>query len=418
MALSLRGESKAMLINADLHIHSKYAAATSKHMDIETIAREAKKKGVNLVATGDCLHPLWLEEAKAHGAGDDVFSIGSTHFILTVEVEDRDRVHHLIILPDVSKAEELHERLFHFSRDIDSNGRPRVQLSGEELAEHAVEVGGLVGPCHAFTPWTALYAYFDSLKECYGDMTDRLSFLELGLSADSAYADTIAELSELTFLSNSDAHSPWLNRFAREFNRLEVEDISFDELKMAVLRKGGRRVVLNTGFFPEEGKYNRTACTRCYRQYSLEQAVEKGWRCGACGGLIKRGVKDRVRELASYDAPRHPSHRPPYMHTVPLAELVRLAIGQKGVNTASVKGIWLSLIEQAGSEIAALIDAPLESFEGVDERVIEAIEHFRAGRLVIKPGGGGKYGVVRLPRKGERVFSTLPDGSQRTLSDF
>jgi len=407
-----------MLINADLHIHSMYSAATSKHMNIETIATEAKKKGIDLMGTGDCVHPLWLDELKAHGAGDDVFSVGGTHFVLTVEVEDKDRVHHLIILPEVSKAEELHERLFHFSRDIDTNGRPRLQLSGEEVAEHAVEVDGLVGPCHAFTPWTAMYAYFDSLKECYGDMTSQLSFLELGLSADSGYADMIAELSDLTFLSNSDAHSPWLNKLAREFNRFEMSDLTFDELKKAILRKGGRRPVLNVGFFPEEGKYNRTACTRCYRQYTLEQALRSKWRCEACGGLIKKGVRDRVRELASYDVPHHPPHRPPYMHTVPLAEIVRLAIGQKGVNTTSVRSIWLSLIEQAGSEVHALIDAPLDSLEGVDERVIEAIAHFREGRLIIKPGGGGRYGVVRLPRKGETVPPLTSDGSQRTLFDF
>ena len=125
-----------------------------------------------------------------------------------------------------------------------------------------------------------------------------------------------------------------------------------------------------------------------------------------------------MRELASYDVPHHPPHRPPYMHTVPLAEIVRLAIGQKGVNTTSVRSIWLSLIEQAGSEVHALIDAPLDSFEGVDERVIEAIAHFREGRLIIKPGGGGRYGVVRLPRKGETVPPLTSDGSQRTLFDF
>lgn len=402
-----------MHINSDLHIHSKYSAATSRHMELKAIASEAKKKGIQLVGTGDCLHPRWLEEAKAHGASDGVFEVEGTHFVLTVEVEDRHRVHHLIILPDAAKAEELHDRLHHFSRDIDADGRPRLQLSGDEVVEHAIEVDGLVGPCHAFTPWTALYAYFDSLRECYKDMAKHVAFLELGLSADSDYADTISELSELTFLSNSDAHSPWLNKFAREFNRFEVRDITFDELKKAILRRGGRKPVLNVGFFPEEGKYNRTACTRCYRQYALDEAIGRGWRC-ECGGLIKKGVRDRVRELATYDVPHHPPHRPPYVHTIPLAEVVKLAIG-KGVNTASVREIWLSLIEQAGSEIAALIDVPLDSLEGVDERVIRAIGHFREGKLIIEPGGGGRYGVVSLPEEDGFNSESTP---QRTLLDF
>ncbi len=57
------------------------------------------------------------------------------------------------------------------------------------------------------------------LIDCYGKMPD---FLELGLSADSDMADTIEELENIPFLTNSDAHSPWPHRLGREFNELEI----------------------------------------------------------------------------------------------------------------------------------------------------------------------------------------------------
>ena len=102
-----------------------------------------------------------------------------------------------------------------------------VIRDGCEIAEITKDLGALIGPCHAFTPWTALYAYHDSLKSCYGDMTDYVSFIELGLSADSDYADRIGELQRLTFLTNSDAHSPSTNKLAREFTQFNVPEITF-----------------------------------------------------------------------------------------------------------------------------------------------------------------------------------------------
>ncbi len=390
-----------MIVNADLHIHSHYSAATSPRMDLPMLAKEAARKGIQLLGTGDCLHPKWLsgirelEERKGifYFKSEDVSKNTNTNFVLTVEVEDARRVHHLLILPSIAKAEELYESFRRYSPDIDSDGRPSLRLSGEEIAEHAKDAEVLIGPCHAFTPWTALYAYHDSLHECYGDMAGYVSFVELGLSADSSYADRIKELRELTFLTNSDAHSPYPIRLAREFNRFQVENMSFEELKAAIERKKGRKPVLNVGVPPKEGKYNESACIRCYRHYSHRDAIIVKWRC-ECGGMIKKGVKDRVNELADCEAPP-PEHRPPYLHLIPLAEIIGLAV-HKSVGSKAVNEIWESLLAEFGTEVNVLVDAPVDDFHAVDDRVIEAIKAFREGEISVKPGGGGKYGVIEL----------------------
>ncbi|MCC4768085.1 TIGR00375 family protein [Methanosarcina sp. DH1] len=397
-----------MKVNTDLHLHSKYSMASSRKMELPTIAREASKKGMELIGTADCTHPKWLEEIKRVSVSDEEIRIDEIYFIPTTEIEDRNRVHHLLILPSISKAEELVERIAPFG-NLEADGRPSVRLDGTEIAEIAKDIGALIGPCHAFTPWTALYGYHDSLKSCYGDMTDYISFLELGLSADSDYADRIQDLHRLTFLSNSDAHSPSTNKLAREFTQFDMPELTFDGLKKAILREQGYKATLNVGFFPEEGKYNRSACIKCFTQYPLPEAVENKWRCPVCGGVIKKGVFDRVNELADFKEPEHPEYRPPYLHLIPLAEIIQMALGHASVQTKGVQTAWNKLIERFGNEVKALIYSEPEDLKVVgDDRVVNAILAFRKGNVIIHPGGGGQYGWLELPEnlKNEEIRQT------------
>ena len=263
-----------MIINADLHIHSRYSGATSDKMNIKTISLEAPRKGIEVMATGDCLHSSWMKEIKTCNIIDDgTFEMNGTRFILSTEVEDKRRVHHLLYFPSFSAVEEFKEKIKPKSKNLETDGRPNVDMGGEEIASLAKDVDTLVGPAHAFTPWTAMYAYHTSLGDCYGDLADYVSFVELGLSADSDYADTIQELHRLTFLTNSDCHSPHPVRLAREFNRFEVKDATFDEIKKAILRIEGNKPILNAGLPPQEGKYNESACISCYTHYTLEDAI-------------------------------------------------------------------------------------------------------------------------------------------------
>jgi uncharacterized protein (TIGR00375 family) len=415
------------VINADLHIHSKYSMATSGRMDIPTLAVESVRKGIQLVGTGDCLHRKWLDEIKTMPElADGVYGMDNARFVLTTELEDTNRVHHLLIIPDISKAEELREAVEPASVNIDQDGRPNVNLTGVEIAELARDAGAMIGPAHAFTPWTAMYAYHDSLESCYGDLAPYISFVELGLSADTDLGDRISELHRLTFLTNSDAHSPWPNKLAREFNRFRMEDITFSELEKAILRQDGRGPVMNVGLFPQEGKYHESACIRCFKHYTLRESIGKNWRC-TCGGRIKKGVCDRVEELA--DSHAHPDHRPPYLHLIPLSEIIMMALGTKSTTTKKGKGAWEILVNRFGSEVTVLLDAELEGIDGVDPAVIHAVRMFREGKVRVKPGGGGQYGSIEVGNETRTSFKATDQGQaqnqaqaegqpQRSLTDF
>jgi uncharacterized protein (TIGR00375 family) len=368
-------------------------------MTFETLAAEAPKKGVHLIGSGDCLHPQWFKELKELETIDEgTFELNNTRFILTTEVQAEHRVHHLLIFPSLSSIEDFKEKIKNKSNNLTTDGRPHLRMSGEDVAELAYDVDALFGPCHAFTPWTGMYGYFDSLQQCYGAYANKVSYLELGLSADSNYADRLKELKDITLLSNSDAHSPYPLRLAREFNEFEVTEITTSEIRKALIRSGGRKCTLNVGLPPEEGKYNQSACIKCFTRYPLQASYEQNWKC-SCGGRIKKGVSDRVDELADYPEPKHPKHRPKYIPVIPLAEIITKTLGFSNTNLVGVKKYWNKLISKFDNEISVLLNADYEEIQkATDERLAAAVKSFREGKIILHPGGGGRYGEIELPK--------------------
>lgn len=372
-----------MLATADLHIHSPYSIAVSRFMQPKELILGCKTKGIRVLGTGDALQPDWM-------AGWEPFFENDAGIVIVpqAEIEDKNRVHHVILAEDPAQFSQLRDLLEGTCKSFVTSGRPHVYLTGEEIANAAHDVGALVGPAHAFTPWTAMYAYFNSVPACYGNA--KIDFLELGLSADSSYGAAIPDLYDIPFLTNSDAHSPYPDKLGREFNRLRLEQPTAKGV-LAAIREGA--VAMNAGFFPEEGKYNRTACTRCYKQYTLEVALHHQWRCPADGGIIKKGVSDRAKELSRGGMARS---RPPYLHVLPLAQIIQTMEGSSSPNTKKCKAIYASFIEMFESEIAVLIDVPVAEIRTLHPKVADAVAALRDGTVILHPGGGGKYGTFSL----------------------
>lgn len=403
---------------ADFHIHSTYSGGTSDKMLFSKIAEQAELKGLDFVGTGDILNPNWRElfhkSLVKMDEGTYKHPSYDTNFILTVEVEDRDRVHHLIVFPSLSKVDDMKERLQSYSSDINIEGRPTVNMDGAGIAEIAFDLDCLIGPCHAFTPWTSVYKEFDSLNECYEDQIKKVNFLELGLSADTGMADRIEELEKLTFLSNSDAHSPWPNKLGREFNRFELSEPISSEIIDSIKKR--KNITLNVGLDPELGKYHLTACSRCHRRYSIDEANSLSWKCNECGGSIKKGVSDRVDELADFESPRYPDFRPDYLRIAPLSEIIALSLHNVSPRTRKVQRFWRKLIDRLGDEISVLIDAdPSEIKKVTNEKISGTVEAFRGGNLKVRPGGGGEYGNLEISSE---FTNSGKDNTQWTLSEF
>ena len=395
-----------MLVNADFHVHSCFSSASSKDMLIKNMAPKSKLKGLQLLGTGDAFHPGWLDiiEESTTYSGDGIYTADDMDFVLTTEVEGKHRIHHLIIIPNIEIARELSDKLV--SKNKNTDGRPRTQYSGSELLEMVKEYDCMIGPAHAFTPWTGMYKSYDSIYDCYEKKPD---FVELGLSADTFMADRISELKDFPFLTNSDAHSPWPHRLGREFNALELEDISYSSIKKAINHKD---IKANYGLVPNLGKYHMTACIKCYKLIDPILAKENKMKC-SCGGAIKKGVDFRISEIADYSEPEHPDFRPEYVHLMPLAELIS-TVYDKGVTTKTVQGKWQKLIDKFGTEIDVLINSSLDEIKKIDFDVALAIESFRDNSINVVPGGGGQYGKILFNRENVERKIEKP----LTLDDF
>ena len=87
-----RDTISAVTYAADLHIHSSYAYATSPDLNIANLARWARTKGIDLLATGDFTHPSWFREIRqtlegtGEDTGDGLFAMDGVRFVLGTEM--------------------------------------------------------------------------------------------------------------------------------------------------------------------------------------------------------------------------------------------------------------------------------------------------------------------------------------------
>lgn len=407
-------------INTDLHMHGLYSGAVSSQMIPKTIGEQAPLKGLHLVGTADILHQKWInlvkEQLKPSESEGILEHQNKTKFILQTEVEDANRVHHIILFPSFSKVEEIREAFKAKCKNLDSDGRPKIWLTGAEITEICTEAGCLVGFAHAFTPYFSLYSKFDSYKDCYGDKWNKIHFLELGLSADTFMADQISELHNLTFTTSSDAHSPWPNKLGREFNTFLMKEVSFEELTKALKREQGRKCILNVGFNPLEGKYHKTRCPGCLTFFEPKEAQTLNWKCPQCSRAIKKGVDFRISELATLGPNVHPDHRPEYKHIIPLSEIISLAINIKNAWSAKVQEEWRKFVNKFGNEIKVLLNTSYEKLEEINPKIAEYIQYFREEKIKYIPGGGGVYGELVPPNKPVKIKQFKE--KQKSLVEF
>ncbi|MGZ4921412.1 MAG: endonuclease Q family protein [Halobacteriota archaeon] len=387
-------------LNADLHLHSRFSRGTSPRMDLPQICSAARAKGLDIIGTGDCLYQEWLEELESSlQKRGSCYTFGGISFMLQCEVETTvgGRIHHLLLFPHFESAYQLRELMLEREYSKLASGRPQLKITSERLVDLTQTVGALVGPSHAFTPWTSMYAACDSIVDCYGKNTPFIVFLELGLSADTKMASRLAELDAYTFVSFSDAHSATPDKLGREMTRFLVKDGSFSEIDQALRSLNGRAVLLNVGLDPREGKYHLTGCRRCKTVYTLDEIIINGKllkTCPRCGGPLKIGVKDRIALLAAKSTEVSHVQRPPYIHVVPLLEILR---AMRRSHAFDITKAYNELINTFGNEIAILVDTPISDIKCRYPRLAAIIERFRNDEIDFEfIGRGGWYGKIKL----------------------
>ena len=290
--------------------------------------------------------------------------------------------HNICFFPYLKDIKNFSKELSKHVKNITLSTQ-RSDLSGYELIDIVEKNNGILIPAHIFTPHKSYYGNcVDSLKDVFKEKYDKIFCIELGLSSDTFLADEISELENKTFVTNSDAHS--LPRIAREYNKMEVEDISFKEIVKALKNEDGRRVSKNYGLDPKLGKYHRSFCEDCNDSIEINEAATV---CPKCGGQnITFGVYDRIELIKDKKETKSPENRPPYIYQVPLDFIP--GVGKKTID---------KLLENFGTEMNILHKATFDDIEAVaGEKVAQNIISTINGNISVHSGGGGVYGKVNL----------------------
>lgn len=404
----------------DLHIHSKYARACSKHLDLPTIAKTCEIRGIDIVVTGDMTHPLWFThiERELVEVTDGIYQLSGnrsrTKFIIGTEVsvikKDKGktrRVHHCLYAPTISVAKKLNKKLEQDGYNLKADGRPILGMTSQELLHYVLEVDSRIKliPAHAWTPWFGVFGSkggYDNLQEAFGDVAHYITAIETGLSSDPLMNRMCSWLDNITLVSNSDAHSP--QKIGREANILAfttTTDIRFDTI-FSIIKNGDKKKFLSTiEFFPEEGKYYFDGHADCKFSCSPLETVVYSGRCGICNKQMTIGVLNRVYELAdrSMEQARQlfdTEQCIPYQSIVPLVELIALVL-QKGIGTKAVQKEYTALIQEFGNEFFILQDALIADIaRASNSNLATAIQQMRDKTIVCTPGYDGVFGSITL----------------------
>jgi len=403
-----------MKFTADFHLHSKYSRATSKDLDIEHLTLWAKKKGVGLLGTADFTHYLWLEELKSklEPTGKGLFVHQGMHFMLTCEISNiyskngkTYRIHTVICASSFKTVDKIIEALSARGCNLRSDGRPILGMDIKETCRIILDIDEncFIIPAHVWTPWFSVFGSksgFDSMEECFEEMSDKIYCIETGLSSDPAMNWRLSKLDKYTLVSNSDAHSP--SKIGRECNVFDCE-LSYDDIIDTLKKKDGQRLLYTVEFYPEEGKYHYDGHRLCHVNLSPEESKKNNNLCPQCNRPLILGVMHRVDELADRPDGFKPKKIIPYVNRIPLEEIIAEAKGM-GVSSKAVQTVYESMIHQLGNELGILSDVSRKDLEKcASTRIAEGIMRVREGRVQITPGYDGEYGKIKIFEKNESL---------------
>ena len=407
---------------ADLHIHSHFSIATSKQLIPEYLDLWARIKGISVIATGDFTHPGWLAELKEKLIPDGTSGLYllkpelrlkskiaddsvKPRFILSGEISNIykkngkvRKVHNLIFSPDFETVSLIQQKLSVRGFNISSDGRPILGLGSKELLEIALDCSQDIFfiPAHIWTPWFSVLGSksgFDSIEECFEDMTPYIFAVETGLSTNPPMNWLCSQLDRFTLISNSDAHSPEkLGRNANIFNT----ELSYEAIINALKTSDPSQCLGTIDMFPQEGKYHFDGHRKCRICWNPVETLKHQGICPVCRKKVVIGVTNRVLQLSDRDNPELRTNRLPFHSIIPLKELLS-EIEKKGVNSKFIQSQYELLIKKYKNEFSILLHIPHEELKSNGNYVLaEAIRRMRCSEIYAKEGYDGQFGTVKV----------------------
>jgi len=399
-----------MRLIADLHLHSRFSRACSSQLNIENIEKWARVKGLDLVGTSDFCHPKWIEELK-NELKDDGTGILRTEsgfpFVLQNEISliythkfKGRRIHLLVLAPSFEIVDKITEYLLTKGR-VDYDGRPMFNIPCPEFVKEMMKISEDIEiiPAHIWTPWFSLFGSksgFDSVEECFGEQAKHIHALETGMSSDPEMNWRLSRLDGYNLVSFSDSHSFWPWRIGREATVFDLKELTYKNLIKAI--RIGEGLVETIEVNPNYGKYHYDGHRNCDISFSPEESKKHDNICPKCKRKLTIGVLNRVDELADRKDVK-PKNAKPFIRLIPLHELISLHLSA-GIATKKVWAKYYEILKAGENELDVLLNVSKEKLlEVADKELVDLIIKNRQGKLKVKPGFDGEYGVPLIGDK-------------------
>jgi len=402
----------------DFHIHSRFARATSRQINFKNLDLWAKIKGLRILGTGDFTHPIWLKEIEENleEAEPGLFKLKNqktkVRFILTSEIsciyqknDGVKKVHLILFAPDIQSVKEINKEFSKFT-NLKIDGRPIINLDAKEVLR-IISVANpniYVACAHIWTPWFSIFGSrsgFNSIEECFEELTPKIFALETGLSANPEMCWRVSDIDNFPLISNSDSHS--LSKIGREANVFEIDEknLSFNEIIKTIKSQDKNRFLFTIEFFPEEGKYHFDGHRQCNISLNPQESQKYGGICPICLRPLTIGVLSRVEDLADRPIGDKPEKFIPFKSLVPLEEIISESLGVRSTNSKKVSDIYNNLIKYFENEFNILLSVPIEKIENLGfKEIAQGIKNLREGNVNVIPGFDGEYGKISVfPQK-------------------
>ncbi len=394
-----------MRLTSDFHIHGPYARACSKNTTLQLLEKYARIKGLDLLGTGDALHPKWFNQISSQLIEDEsgiLWSKNKFPFIWQTEIslmythnKKGRRIHHLVLLPNKEVVSQVIDTLSKKGR-LDYDGRPIFGINSIEFVDimrsisHDIEII----PAHSWTAWMSIFGSksgFDSVEECFEDNSKYIHAIETGMSSDPYMNRRLSTLDKYNLVSFSDSHTyfPW--RMGREATIFDCA-LTYKSILNAIRTSKGLSGTIETP--PPYGKYHIDGHRACNIMLQLPQTKELNGICPRCKNPLTIGVAYRVEELADR---KEPKNVPYFASLIPLTELICAVYNISQLSSKKVWEIYNKLIKHFSSEFNVLLSAQKENLlQVVDKKLTDLILKNRENKLKIKPGYDGVYGEIIL----------------------
>ncbi len=380
----------------DLHIHTKYSMASSKYGDLYAFSESAKRKGIDIIGTGDAFIEEQINNIKKllKEESNGIYIYNNQKFMLTVEVSliykefDKTRKVHLLnvfkTLDDIIAVKKI---LKNYGK-IESDGRPIFKLSVRDYVNIIKNRNNdtIIIPAHIWTPHFGIMGSksgYDKLSETV-ENTNVFSALETGLSSDIEMNKLFYEGKDFNFVSFSDAHSP--EKLGREATLIKSKKIEFDIIKNAFERKNNN-LYGTIEFYPEEGKYFASGHRKC-GYFTLKNETI----CPVCNKPLTEGVIGRIQRLSNNKTFEYNKN---VFYSLPLEDILKHIKKKTGIKK-SLKNIKLDLSNSI-PEMYLKTFASINEIEDIlGEYGAEFFDKMKKKKLSFIPGHDGVYGELSI----------------------